>query len=404
MKITRNLSVSMVLILLMGLSGGAYAQRGDPASQQKELQEAMEMMKKQGMDAETQKQMEVIFKNMSEQATDQQSAKLKREQQEFKEETAGHGTAQVEVEGKQYELMMTECKITDQKTGRFTISARQAPGNANASLTVNGGGGHAQDTIQFSLANGSYEAGNPTFQLNGKSMEWQGMVAGIEGDVTLKFRLTCGAEMVDYVTPSKPNPQSSVNVLTLNMGKETNTFQTGYCSKEEYRTGNLIVEFEAMATGSFRGRPAIIFLSKSHAAAEYGGEYFHNLDLFLGELSAEQHNLPPRQVRQQIKNVGQDYNIQEQTAILKKYEEMLKSAPPEKKGELFEAQNEETKRLNEKVEAMRYPEASSRGGAVTVNGQNVHYRGPKMNTQDAARAAEFQDFSAEPEIWVTCGE
>ena len=144
-----------------------------------------------------------------------------------------------------------------------------------------------------------------------------------------------------------------------------------------------------MATGTFRGRPAIIFLSKGHAAKEYGGEYFQGLDLFLGELSADQRKLPPRQVRGQIQKIGEEYNIKEMTAIQKKYKEMFKSVPPEKIGEVIEAQSKEMDRLTKKVEAMRYPEASSRGGAITVNGQNVHYRGPKMHTQDVARAAEF---------------
>ncbi len=64
MKITRNLSISMLVILLTGLSGDAYAQRGDPASQQKELQEAMEMLKQQGMDPEQLKQLEHQLKSI----------------------------------------------------------------------------------------------------------------------------------------------------------------------------------------------------------------------------------------------------------------------------------------------------------------------------------------------------
>lgn len=404
MKITRNLSVPMVVVFLLGLAGGVHAERGDAMSQQQELQKALEMMKKQGMDAKTQKQMEDMFKNMSEVGAKQQSAKLKKEQQKFEVETAGHGTAQVVVGAKQYELKMTECKITDRNTGHFTMSARQAPGNENASLGVNGGGGHSGNTIQFSVKKGFYEAGNPTFQLNGKTMEWEGAVEGDKGKVPLKFHLTCGAEMVDYATPSKPRPKSSVNNLTLQLGGETFEFDAGHCSTAEYRTGNLMVEFDATATGTFRGRPAIILLSKSHAVVEYGGEYFQNLDLFLGELSAEQRSLPPREVERQIQQIGQEYSNKEMAAIQQKYKEMFKSVPPEKIGEVIEAQGKEMDGVTEKVKAMRYPTATSHYGAITVNGRDIHYRGPKMDTNDAARTPEFKNLSAIPEVWVTCGK
>jgi hypothetical protein len=346
--------------------------------------------------------MENMFKNMSEVGAKQQTAKLKKEQQKFEAATAGHGTAQVVVGGKQYELKMTECKITDRSTGHFTMAARQAPGNDNAELGV--GGGHSGNTIQFSVKKGFYEAGNPTFQLNGKAMEWEGTVEGGKGKVPLKFHLTCGAEMVDYATPSKPRPKSSVNNLTLQIGGETFEFDAGHCSTAEYRTGNLIVEFDATATGMFRGRPAIILLSKSHAVVEYGGEYFQNLDLFLGELSADQRSLPPREVERQIQQIGQEYSNKEMAAIQKKYKEMANSVPPEKIGEVIEAQGREMDRVTEKVKTMRYPTATSHYGAITVNGRDIHYRGPKMDTNDAARTPEFKNLSAIPEVWVTCGK
>lgn len=406
MKITHKPSLTMVFVFLVCFTGHVHAESSGAAKQQQELNKVLEMMKKQGMDAKTQKQMENMFKKMSEVGAKQQAAKVKKEQQKFEAETAGHGTARVEVGGKQYELKMLKCEIADRNTGSFSMHARQAPGKDSGELWVVGGGGPSRNNVQFIFGKRDpYEVdSNPAFQLNGKDLEWQGTVIRGGNKEALKFRLTCGAEMVDYATPSKPNPESSVNVLTLQMGKEMHRFQAEYCSKKEYRTGNLIVEFDAMATGTFRGRPVIIFLSKSHAAKEYGGEYFQGLDLFLGELSADQRKLPPRQVREQIQKIGEEYNIKEMTAIQKKYKEMFKSVPPEKIGEVIEAQGKEMDRLTEKVEAMRYPEASSRGGAITVNGQNVHYRGPKMHTQDVARAAEFQDLSAEPEIWITCGE
>ena len=220
----------------------------------------------------------------------------------------------------------------------------------------------------------------------------------------MKFHLTCGAEELDYEKETKPRPKTPVNILTLALGDESFPFEAGHCSTTEYRTGNLIVEFEATATGMFRGRPAIILLSKSHAAKEYGGEYFHKLDLFLGELSADQRSLTSTEVKGQIQKIGQEYSNKEMPAIQKKYKELFKSGPPEKIGKVLEAQSKEMDRVAETVEAMRYPSASSGGGTITVRGPDIHYRGPKLATNDAVRAPEFKNLSAIPEVWVTCGK
>ena len=144
MKITRNLSVPMVVVFLLGLAGGVHAERGDAASQQQELQKALEMMKKQGMDAKTQKQMENMFKNMSEMGAKQQAAKLKKEQQKFEAATAGHGTAQVELAGKLYELKVIKCVVRERSRGLLSIHARQAPGRDSGEVRVTGSSGQGE--------------------------------------------------------------------------------------------------------------------------------------------------------------------------------------------------------------------------------------------------------------------
>jgi len=430
MKITFKLLIVPLVPCLLGLAGFVYAQTGDTPSQQEQIQEALEMMKGQGMDENTLKQMENMFNNMSQMEAKQQADKLEKERQEFETETANHGTAQVEADGKRYELMVTKCEITDRSTAKFSIQARQAPGHDNAELDVSGSGGHSRNNIHFSVNGGFYEVSdNPTLQLNDKTMEWEGTLAGENGKVPLKFRLTCGAEMVDYATPSKAQPNISVNVLTLQTGQQTHTFQAGFCSTNEYRDGNLIVEFEATATGTFRGRPAIVLLSKSHAAKEYGGEYFQNMDLLLGELTPEQRTLSPRKVAEQLRDKVGSFTNREMAAIQKKYEKKIAAfqkkfdeempalkkkygtnVPQDKVAELMDpfnemsnAQSAEMDKVQEQAKAMRYPEARS-FGAITVTGQQVHFGGSKMSTQDADRAPEFQSLPEKTELWLTCGE
>ena len=138
MKITPMLSVTIVFTILLGLAGHVHAERGDAMSQQQELQKALEMMKKQGMDAKTQKQMENMFKNMSEEGAKQQSAKMKKEQQAFEAETANNGTVHVELAGKGYELKVIKCVVRERSRGLLSIHARQAPGKDSGELRVTG--------------------------------------------------------------------------------------------------------------------------------------------------------------------------------------------------------------------------------------------------------------------------
>ena len=69
----------------------------------------------------------------------------------------------------------------------------------------------------------------------------------------------------------------------------------------------------------------------------------------------------------------------------------------------MEASQKEMSAYMDRAESMRFPEAQSRGGAITINGKNILFRGPAMHTNDADRAPEFQDISETPELFVTCG-
>ena len=415
MKITPGLFFAAGFLFLTGITGHVHADRDEGFAEPQDIKQMMEMLKKSGVDPKTQKQIENMMGGMAKKEAKQQAAKLEKEQQTFEVATAGNGTAQIEVEGKQYELKVTKCELWGSPSGRFLIEARQAPNEGKGSLRM-GKSDHGGGSLDFSNEQNSYyledergksDAKSPEILMQGKKLEWKGLIhtsnKGKEVSVAATIRLACGSEVADYAAPSRSKPKSEVNVLTLQLGEETHTFQTGVCSTTEYRSGNLIVEFDATATGVFRGRPAIILLSKSHAVKEYGGKYFQTLDLFLGELSAEQRSLASLEVKTQIQNIGQDIYAKELPAIMKKYQEMAKSAPPEKMVAVLEAQSKEMNQLTEKTEAMRYPAASGHG-TITINGQEVHFRGPEMHTQDASRVTEFQNFSAEPEIWVTCGK
>ncbi len=424
-----NSCVVTVLCVLVVLSELGLAERPETSQQQQqEMNQIMDMLEKGGMDPKQMQQMQDMFKGMEEQGRKHSSIKLEKERQQFEDKTAGHGTAQLEVEGKRYDLKVIKCEITNRNAGRFTIHAQQAPGLERGDLWIGGNGGGSRSTVGFSLKKFRYEAAdNPTFQLKEKTLEWEGNVVKEGKTVPLKFNLSCGKEMVDYAAPSQAKPKTAVNVLTLQMGKETHTFEAGRCSTKEYRTGNLIVEFEATATGIFRGRPAMVLLSKSHPAESKGS--FHNMDVLLGELTPEQRKLSSLKVKEQLNKKVEAFANTQYAAIKKKYDPKMaayqekfdaempalkekygKQIPPDKMKslndpfmKLMDAQGKEMDKMQNQVQAMRYPAARS-FGTITVKGQEIHFGGSKLSTQDASRAPEFQDLPEKTEFWVNCGE
>ena len=414
MRIANRLSLTIYLLFLMGFISYVHAQETGETAEQQQVNQMMEMMKKSGMDPEQLQQMENLFNNMSEMDAQKKASKLNAKQQEFEAATAGHGTAQVEVGGKQYDLKLQKCEVKNRSAGVFNIQARQAPGADEGKLLVRSDGANLQRYVQFStktMTFDTYELDKPSFTFDGKTLNWEGIVAASnvaasnKEKVPLALNLSCGAEAVYYDKPSRPRAKTPVNLLTLHLGDETHLFEAGHCTTEKYRTGNLMVDFEATATGTFRGRPAIVLLTKSHGVGLEGGSagYFYELDLLLGELSAEQRKLSPLKVQKQLDDVVGNYNQKEYTAIQKKYsKEMYDNLPPEKLLETMNPSQEEYSRVAEKAKAMRYPRAGSQGGMITINGQDVFFRGPAMSTNDADRAPEFQDLSSIPEIWVTC--
>lgn len=404
MKIMHRLLLTISLFILSGYENAVLAE----TPEQQELDQVMEMMKQQGMDPQQMQQMENMFKNMSQMEARKKNARIENEQQEFEAATAGYGTAQVEVEGKRYELKVTKCEVKDSRNGVFVIKASQAPGLDNGELSVHSDGVKLQQSVQFSIRSTppeNYHSANPGLVFDGKALTWEGIVESNKRNVSLALNLGCGAEAVYYDKPSRPRPDTPANTLTLYLGGETYEFEAGRCSLKEYRTGNLMVDFEATATGTFRGRPAILLLTKSHGVGPEGGSAgsFHDFDLLLGELSAEQRGLSPFEVKQQLTGVVEAYQSKQMLAHQKKYsKESWNSVPPEKLNELMEASNREMTVYMEKADAMRYPEAASRGGVVTVDGQAILFRGPALSTSDASRAPEFTDLSAPPEAFVTC--
>jgi len=395
-----------IFLLIFSSHETAFAQ----SAEEEELKQVLEMMKAQGADPQQVQQMENMFRNMSQMEAQKKNTQIAKEQQEFDTATDGYGTAVVEVDGKRYDLKVTKCEVKDSKGGVFTLLARQAPGVDSGELSIHSDGVDRRQSINFSVNSRppvNYNTTGAGLQLDGKDLSWQGLVESNNRKQSLALSLSCGVEAVFYDTASRARPDKSANIMTLYLGPEAYDFQAGRCSTEPYRTGNLEVVFEASATGSFRGRPAIVLLSSSRGVAgteSEGAGQFHTLDLLLGEISPAQARLSPLELKKQLSETVVSYRAQQMAAHQKKYnEEQLSNSSPSEMSAAMDAYSADMDAINAKADGMRFPSANSNQGVITINGQDILYRGPALNTRDAKRAQQFQNLSALPEVFVRCG-
>lgn len=406
----KNSITAWIAFLTLVLVGQTAAQSGGPGAEQQEVDQMLEMMKQQGMDPQQLEQMENMFRDMADMATQQKAAQADQERRTFEDETAGHGTATIQVEGKQYDLKVTRCEVKSGKQGIFTIQARQAPGMEDGELAIYSDGAHRQQSVNFSIRtrpSTNYTARISGLVLDGKVLSWQGQVESNQRELPMTLSLKCGAEAVFYDVASRERPAAADNVLTLYLGAETYTFETGRCSTEPYRSGNWEFVFEATATGRFRGQPAILLLESGREVAgtesEGAGES-HGLELLLGEITPQQRQLSPHALKQQLSEKVVTYQGQQLAAHEKKYGKAYwDKVSPTDMVAAMNASTAEMDAIMAQADAMRFPSANSHEGMTTVDGQNILFRGPPMRTSDADRAPVFRELNAIPEVFVTCG-
>ncbi|MGB5306511.1 MAG: hypothetical protein WBO57_09750 [Gammaproteobacteria bacterium] len=195
MNITRLASIMISIVLLAGGTGKVLAADAGISPGQQELNEALEVMKKSGMDPAQIKQIESMMHGMVNEGVNREAARVEQEHNEFDAATAGNGLARVEVEGNHYELRVTKCEVKDLNTGFFNISAGQGWKSSNGGLHVIGGGALLQSTVLFAVGERTYESEHTKFSFDGQTLAWDGVVDGGEAGakVPLKLYLTCAA-------------------------------------------------------------------------------------------------------------------------------------------------------------------------------------------------------------------
>ena len=192
-----SIHVSFILIITFTASQ-AIAENADNSAQQEEFNKAIEMMRQQGYDEESLKQFESIMQQGMQQEAKNEAVNLEREKKEFEQKWANNGNAQVELDGKKYELKVTRCYVDGLQD--YKIEAEQPPGQDGGKLwafadTQQVRTGYRSE-FEFSTTENSYRPKtDPKLDFDGNKVAWEGKVASNNGTATqIKFNLALPCE------------------------------------------------------------------------------------------------------------------------------------------------------------------------------------------------------------------
>ncbi len=197
-QIFSNMIYFLFIFLIFLIINQANAEDAGNSAKQEEFNKAIEMMRQQGYDEESLKQFEAIMQQGMKQEAQNEAVNLEREKNDFEQKWANNGNAQVELDGKKYELKVTRCYIDGLQD--YKIEAEQPPGQDGGKFwafadTQQVRTGYRSE-FEFSTTENSYRPEvDPKLDFDGSKVGWEGKVASNNGSAAqIKFNLTLPCE------------------------------------------------------------------------------------------------------------------------------------------------------------------------------------------------------------------
>jgi len=189
--------------------------------------------------------------------------------------------------------------------------------------------------------------------------------------------------------------------LSLSVGGEVTELEVTHCRTDAYEAGAqpgmLRVLAEVTAVGTFRGRPAALFMAKSVDAQ------FENIDLYLTELSPELQVMPPLEAYNRMMADHREIWNQRSAEIQADYPlEELEDLPME---EMMAKMNEMSERIVANDEEMGALLPYARVfGAITVDGSTIRFAGNHQISINPSEAGVlFSGVDGDVAVTADCG-
>lgn len=192
---------------------------------------------------------------------------------------------------------------------------------------------------------------------------------------------------------------AQADTLSLSMGGGVTDFEITHCRTDTYQSGQVVVAAEVTAVGSFRGRPAALFLSKASAS---GGAENDDFDLYLMELPPELRTMPPLEARNKILMDRTALYSQRTAEIMADYTvEKLESVPPDQIRAKMDEQTARMEALEAEMKALQPPKARS-FGVITIDGSTISFESHDTRVIEGEQEPAFADLGSEVLVTAQC--
>lgn len=188
---------------------------------------------------------------------------------------------------------------------------------------------------------------------------------------------------------------SHAQTLSFSIEGEVAELEITHCRTASYQSGQLVIEAEVTAAGTFRGQPAALLLAKSTGAK------FNAIDLYLTELSPELRTMPPLEAKNKIEMDHATLYGQREAEINADFQDKLSKLPPEEMPALGDELAERRQALEAEMDAL-LPTARV-FGVITVDGTTIGFEGNHQTSLSRSEQEEaFADLENEVRVVAQC--
>ncbi len=189
---------------------------------------------------------------------------------------------------------------------------------------------------------------------------------------------------------------SHAGTLSLSIGGAVTELDIAHCRTDSYPSGQLVIEAEVTAVGSFRGEPAALFLTAVSGAVS--GKF----DLYLIDLSPELRTMPPMEAQNKILMDRTALHSQRTGEIMADYtQEKLEAVPPDQIMAKMDEQMARMDALEAEMKALQPPYARS-FGVITVDGSTISFAGDDTRVIKGEEEEAFVDLGSEARATARC--
>jgi hypothetical protein len=184
----------LVPILVLSLLTSTHAQNAENLAEL-QMQQMRKQMEAAGLDPDELLGPGDFVTGIMQQAGDMEANQREQERLEFETKNANFGKAVVTIEGKEYELQITQCDTNETGNNVFEIQAQQGPDKRVGMLSVVHNRHYKRVEVFFSFKGaGDWETDirSELPKLENQKLEWKGEVDGGRGRTELALSLSCG--------------------------------------------------------------------------------------------------------------------------------------------------------------------------------------------------------------------